>query len=105
MANSTLLPITNIYDVNDIKSMKLDTNLKELLIRLVINSNQQNVSINAKDTGIYDVLEMVTGNTYPMTSTGKSPRASYRRFYDWGKAFPISGEDYIAHGMINVAGF
>jgi hypothetical protein len=74
---STLLSTTEIYDVSEISSLDVKSKeFKELIIRLVMNANKQNLAINGKDTGIYDVLETVTGQTYFPAATKNTQRAT-----------------------------
>lgn len=97
---STLLSTTEIYDVAEISSMDVKSKeFKELIIRLVMNANKQNIAINGKDTGIYDVLETVTGQTFPPVAGRTGQRAAYRKcFFDFG-ALPNAAPKSLAHGL------
>jgi hypothetical protein len=96
---STLLPTSEIYDVSEIGEMDIKSKeFKELIIRLVMNANKQNIAINGKDTGIYDVLETVTGQTFS-ADTGTRQRAAYRKcFFAFG-ALPNAATKTLAHGL------
>lgn len=100
---STLLSTTEIYDVSEISSMDVKSKeFKELIIRLVMNANKQNLAINGKDTGIYDVLETVTGQTFPPVAGRTGQRAGYRIcFFDFGALpnSPVTGPKTLAHGL------
>lgn len=97
---STLLSTTEIYDVAEISSMDVKSKeFKELIIRLVMNANKQNIAINGKDTGIHDVLETITGQTFPPEAGRTIPRAGYSKcFIDFG-ALPNSAPKSLAHGL------
>jgi len=97
---STLLSTSYIYDVSEISSMDVKSKeFKELIIRLVMNANKQNIAINGKDTGIYDVLETVTGQTFPPVAGRTGQRAGYRMcFFDFG-ALPNTAVKTLAHGL------
>ena len=95
-----MLPTSEIYDVSEISSMDVKSEeFKELIIRLVMNANRQNLAINGKDTGIYDVLETITGQSYFPAPTRNTQRGGYRKcFKDFG-ALPNNAAKTIAHGL------
>ena len=103
MAQSTLLPTSEIYDVSDIQSMDVKSGeFKELIIRLVMNANRQNLAINSKDTAIYDVLETITGQTYFPAPTRTTQRAAYRKCFvviNPAGALVWPGVTTIPHGL------
>ena len=102
---STLLSTTEIYDVAEISSLDVKSKeFKELIIRLVMNANKQNIAINGKDTGIYDVLETITGQTYFQAAGKTTQRATYRKVIDYG-TLPNAAQLGVDHGITNVAGF
>jgi len=103
---STLLSTTEIYDVSEISSMDVKSKeFKELIIRLVMNANKQNLAINSKNTGIRDVLETVTGQTFPPAVGRTTQRAGYSIcFFDFG-ALPNAAPKSLAHGLTVNADF
>jgi hypothetical protein len=100
MTQSTLLSTSYIYDVADITELDVKSKeFKELIIRLVMNANKQNLAINGKETGIYDVLETVTGQTFPPVAGRIGQRAGYRIcMFDFG-ALPNTATKTLAHGI------
>jgi hypothetical protein len=97
MANPTqygsFVPTTNIWDVGqfmevDVKSKEF----KELLIRLYQNVNNIALTLNIKDTGMYDTTQFVNGQLYfpnPVTPVTQTVSANYRQVYRTVVNMPI----------------
>lgn len=101
------LPLTFIFDVNSLQQGEpIDQNrLRELLIRIALAFQQSNLIVNNKQSGSYDLQEIISGNTYfpdPTldTSTASAPqsRASYFKAIDFG-ALPNAGLKQVAHDI------
>jgi hypothetical protein len=98
------LSTTQIFDVSDVRSMKVESpEFKELIIRLVMDANEKSIAINSKAIGNYDTLEQLSGKTYPPTS-GQTPRNSYFKIINFGALPGSSTTKSIAHGITITAG-
>ena len=79
----------------------VDENQKD--IRLSQYLNDLALSINSKDSGVYDTLETITGQKYlPVFSTATASNATYRDVFrvivNFG-SLPNTGTKSVAHGL------
>ena len=79
----------------------VDENQKD--IRLSQYLNDLALSINSKDSGVYDTLETITGQKYlPVFSTAPASNATYRDVFrvivNFG-SLPNTGTKSVAHGL------
>lgn len=101
-ADNAFLPTTSIYDVDDIKEMKVDSpEFSELLVRLYQNTNLSALAINSRESGNYYNTEVLSGGFYfpDPTATGdlaRSSRSVFRQTIDFG-ALPNAGAKTVAH--------
>lgn len=102
------VPTTEIWQVITELSQTDAKNpqFKELIVRLALIVNRINLSVNTKETGIYDnANEFVNSNQFfpnPTfnSSTAQTPeyRAVYRTVINFG-ALPAAGAKSVAHGI------
>lgn len=93
------VPLTFIWDVGEIYQTDVNSeNFKLLLVRLYQNLNSMQMLLNLKDTGSYDTLEFVNGQTYFAAGDVDVPRQVYRKVVIFG-ALPNSGLKSVAHNM------
>lgn len=107
--NSTtgaFVPTTNVWDVSQIYDVKIDSpEFRELLVRLYQNINLIALVLNIKDSGIYNTLEFVNGQTFfpnPILSSDSETNPEFRQVYrmviDFG-ALPNTGAKSVAHNV------
>lgn len=94
------IPTTQVWDVNEIYSTDVSSReFKELIVRLYQNINTQALSVNGKDTGIYDTSEFVNGQTFPSTDSNPyNIRQVFRMLVNFG-ALPNNATKSVAHGI------
>lgn len=106
------LPTTAALDVARVYDTEFNAEgMRELLVRLYQLSNQQNMAINAKDTGYYTLTEFVNGQLWfpevgsPQTSNQSQVyRNIFRLVIDFG-ALPNNTTTSVAHGLTITSGF
>jgi hypothetical protein len=110
----SFVPTTNILDPAEVYALKIDDNLKEVLVRLYqINNNFAN-SINTRDAGYYVLQEFVNGQIY-FQNPAQTPAAGYiplspltrqvfRLVVNFG-ALPNTGSKSVAHGLVVTPNF
>lgn len=102
MANqySGFVPTTQIWDVEDIKQMNVNSDeFKELLVRMHQNLNQMALGVNSRDIAVYNTQETVCGQTFFPGSANKENRSVYRKTINFG-ALPNATTKTVAHGII-----
>jgi hypothetical protein len=78
------LPSNYIWDIQEIQQVNVDPRLKELLIRLYQNLNIMALTINMKDTAIYQLIEVMNGQSYfpnPLNNSTTPVAASNRTVF------------------------
>lgn len=105
---SALLPTTQVWDVASLQDMNVNSpEFKELLIRMYQNINAIVLSVNDKDTGMYQLFDFITGQLYypnPTIVAGSVPqnRQVIRKVINFG-ALPNATTKSVAHGInVNV---
>lgn len=102
-----LIQTTNVWDASQLYQTDVTSpEFKELLVRLYQNINLVAVSLNNKDTGLYEVVdEVVCGQTYfpdptlnSSTATQPIPRPVFRKTINFG-ALPNTTFTDVAHGI------
>ena len=97
--SGVFLPTTQVWDIIDDEPLNNDK-IKELIIRLYQNLNLMAMTINNKDTGVYNTVDFVTGSTFfpnPATST-QINRQVLRKVINFG-ALPNAATKTVAHGL------
>lgn len=80
-----MLPTTNVWDVSQIYQIEdLNSDLRDLLVRLYQNINNIAIAVNLKDSGYYALEEFLTGkllfpNQNPSTTSTGTP--TYRQIF------------------------
>lgn len=100
------VPTTNIYDIENIKDLKLDSpEFFDFLARLRESINNIAILLNQKDSGTYDTIEFLNGQLYfsdpSLDSTTKklpTARSVSRIVIDFG-TLPNAGTTSVAHGI------
>ena len=90
----TVLPTNYVWDIQELQSIDLDPKFKELLIRLYQNLNIMALTVNNKDTGIYQLNEFSTNQTYfpnPANNSTTPQTASTRQVLRWTYLIPNLG--------------
>lgn len=102
------LPSTYTFDVARLQEIEVNSpEFKELLVRLYQNINNMILSLNMKESALYDnTNEFVTGAVYyprpGLTSTTQQEsafRQEYRTTIDFG-ALPNAGNKNVPHGIV-----
>lgn len=95
------VPTTNVWDATSVQG----ADVNELIVRLYQNINQIALSLNVKDTGYYDILELINGqqffpNPAYSANTDVLPfyRSVFRKVINFG-ALPNAGTKSVAHGI------
>jgi hypothetical protein len=100
------VPSTYVWDVARLHEVSVTSpEFKELLVRLYQNINNISLALNIKDTGLYNVIEVVNGqiffpNPALNSSTPQTPafRQVYRTVVDFG-ALPNAATKSVTHGI------
>src|SRR5579859_4572834 len=103
---SSFVPTTNVWDVSRLAEIDVTSpEFKELLVRLYQNVNNIALLLNIKDTGVYNLFEIINGQTYfpdPTlnSSTTATPinRQVYRTTINFG-ALPNAGTKSVPHNI------
>ena len=106
------LATTNVWDVSEIYSTEVTSpQFKELLVRLYQNINNQALSVNVKDSGLYDTTEFVNGQIYfsnpalnSTSTTTPTQRQVFRKVINFG-ALPNAASTSVAHDIAPTASF
>lgn len=106
------LPTTNVWDASQISTVDLGSEeFRQLLIRLYQNINLIAVTVNNKDTGIYDTFSTNCGQTYFSNPTQISssaaqpiPRQVIRTVVNFG-ALPDTATKTAAHNIAPTASY
>ncbi len=101
------VPSTYVWDVARLHEVDVTSpEFKELLVRLYQNINNISLALNVKDTGVYNVIEIVNGqiffpNPALNSSTAQAPnfRQVYRTVVNFG-ALPNAATKSVAHGIL-----
>lgn len=108
---NSLVPTTQVWDANEIKSMDINSDeFKEFLVLLYQRLNQISIATNARDIAKYETQEVVCGQEFfPNPSYGTSvnsnpvPRGVYRKVINFG-ALPNKSSSSVAHGITTTSG-
>lgn len=100
------LPTTEIFDVGDLQAAGVSSQrFKELLVRLSQASNDSNIVVNKKISGLYVEEEFVDGSLWfaspALTSTTPQvpeQRQEFRKVINFG-ALPNAATTSVAHGI------
>jgi hypothetical protein len=103
----SFVPTTNVWDVAQLYEIDVTSPaFKELLVRLYQNVNTIALTLNTKDSGIYDVNQFVNGQIFfpnPATSAATQATPEFRQVYrlvvNFG-ALPNAGTKSVAHGIV-----
>lgn len=102
-----LIQTTNVWDASRLYEIEVGSpEFKELLVRLYQNINLIAVSLNNKDTGLYETIdEVICGQTYfsdpalnSTTSAQPIQRPVFRKVINFG-ALPNTAPKTAAHGI------
>jgi len=106
--NGLFIPTSQVWDVSDLYDKKgMSNDVKELFVRLYEELNKMSLAINMKDSGIYNTLEFVTGQTFfsnPLYSSSTSQTATqrpvFRKVINFGR-LPTAAEGSLSvpHGI------
>lgn len=101
----SFIPSTYLWEVQQLQEMKIDPNLKELLIRLYQNLNSMAIILNTKDTGYYSETEIINGQVYfptpglsSMSNTQPEQRQVFRTVVNFGP-LPASTTKTVPHDI------
>ena len=101
----SFVPTTNIWDVQQLQSLNIDPQLKELLIRLYQNINNIAIVLNTKDSAYYVQPEFLNGQIYfpdptlnSTTSQSPTMRQVFRTVVDFGP-LPNAGGKLVPHNI------
>lgn len=96
------VPTTNVFEI---QSANIDQGLKNILVRLYQDINTIALSLNGKDSGIYDTQEFLTGKIYypsksqSSTSSGTANmRPVFRKIINTGP-LPNAGTISVPHNI------
>lgn len=101
------VPTTNVWDVQEIYSTDVNSDaFKELLVRLYQNLNNIAIAVNAKDTGLYNIINpFVNGQVFfsnpsltSLSTTTPAFRQVLRLVINFG-ALPNTGSKSVLHGL------
>ena len=100
------IPTTYIYDIENLKTISLDSpQFRDFIVRVRQSFNKIATTLNQKDSGTYALTEYMNGQYYfedPAlnSSTPKTPimRPVYRKVINFG-ALPNTGTTNVAHGI------
>lgn len=100
------VPSTNVWNPSIIENTNVNSpEFKELIIRLYQNLNQVALALNAKETGYYDSLELISGQQFfpnqiysSNSETLAVYRSAFRKVIVFG-ALPNAGIKSVAHGI------
>lgn len=99
ITNSSLVPLTLIWDVARLQSVDVNSKeFKELLVRLYQYINSVAIALNDKDAGFYMLSEFVTGKQFfPNPSySSQQNRGAYRTVINFG-ALPNASTKSVPH--------
>jgi hypothetical protein len=101
----SFVPTTNVWDVQQLQSLNIDPQLKELLVRLYQNINNISVVLNTKDSAYYVLEEFLNGQIYfpdPTLNSTTSQKPTFRQVFrtviNFG-ALPNAATKSVAHGI------
>lgn len=101
----SFVPTTNVWDVQQLQSLNIDPQLKELLVRLYQNINNISVVLNTKDSAYYVLEEFLNGQIYfpdPNLNSTTSQKPTFRQVFrtvvNFG-ALPNAATKSVAHGI------
>jgi len=109
--SGAFVPTNFIWDVQQLQQVDVQSpEFKELLVRLYQNISLIATVLNLKDTGQYQVLEILNGqqffsNPNNNSSTAASPalRQVYRKVINYTTALPNTGTATIPHNIVCTA--
>lgn len=97
--NSSLVPLTLIWDVAQLQSTDVNSKeFKELLVRMYQYINSIAIALNEKDAGLYLLGEFVNGQQYfpnPLTKLQQN-RTVFRKVINFG-TLPNAGVKSVPH--------
>ena len=105
-SSGPFVPTTNIYDIQNIKDLKLDSpEFRNFLVRVRESITNIAILLNQKDSGTYETIEFLNGQLYfsdpSLNSTTRklpTPRSVSRIVIDFG-TLPNNGTTSMAHGI------
>lgn len=107
----SFVPTTNVWEIQQIQSSNIDSNLKEILVRLYQNINNISNVLNSKDSGFYSTEEFLTGKLFfPLTgqteTNSSTPlyRPVFRKVINFGP-LPNATTINIPHNISINSGF
>ena len=107
----SLIQTTFVWNAQEVQGLKVGPDLKRLLVQLYTNLNNVVLSLNAKDTGLYDEQEFLTGQQFfanpslsSNTSQAPTQRQAFRKVIMFG-ALPNAGAKPVPHNINILAGY
>ena len=98
--DSTLIPISNTIDASLLEDMDVNSpEFKRFLVSLIENVDSLLLAVNAKDIGIYNDSETVTGQKFFDDNDDENiQRPVYRKVINFG-ALPNTANKQVAHSL------
>lgn len=108
----SFIPTSNVWEITEIQQVDVQSDqFKELLVRLYQNINNIALSLNTKDSALYDVSEFVNGQVFfsnpaldSSTAVAPTQRQVFRKVINFG-ALPNTGTTSVAHNIPFNVGF
>ncbi len=111
LSTGNLIATTFVWNTSDISALKVNPDLKKLLIHLYTNLNNMTLALNVKDTGLYSLEEFLTGQVFfpnpslnSTTSGTPVERQAFRKIINFG-TLPNTGATSVAHNIDIMAGY
>jgi len=96
------LPITQIFEIENLdQNIKINSpEYKDFLVRLRQILNLMTITLNKKETGLYEEFEILTGQLYfrDLSVSDSEKRTVSRTVVNFG-ALPNTGTKTVAHGI------
>lgn len=106
-----LIQTTFVWNAQEVQNLKINPELKRLLVQLYQNLNQVTLALNSKDTGFYNEQEFLTGQQFfsrpGVSSTSQSApdqRQVFRKVINFG-ALPNATTKSVPHNISLQAGY
>lgn len=107
-----LIQTTFVWNAQEVQNLKVNPDLKRLLVQLYQNLNQVTLALNAKDTGFYNEQEFLTGQQFfskpGVSSTSQSApdqRQVFRKVINFGALPDATLTKSVPHNISLQAGY